>query len=108
MATRGKSRVGHGTAQAAASKNDLPPQYPIGAEEALRLVGKFPKPRKELPGAKLTAEDRMRNAIAGAMSKVRRNWRLRAWKDPNTRSYVFDRDEIEQKKNERFTLIEPK
>ena len=82
-----------------------PPAYPVDAAEALRIAGRFPKPRKERSGAKLSAEQRMQLAIAGAISKMRKDWRLTAWKDPNSRAYMFDRDEIERKKQERFTVI---
>lgn len=81
-----------------------PPAYPVDASEALRIAGKYPKPRKERAG-KLSTEQRMQLAIAGAMAKMRKDWRLTAWKDPNSRAYMFDREEIERKKQARWKVI---
>ena len=46
-----------------------PPDYPIDASEALRIAGRYPKPRSAELGAKLGERKRMTLAIATAMSK---------------------------------------
>lgn len=79
-----------------------PPDYPIDASEALRIAGRYPKPRS----AELGERKRMTLAIATAMSNLRKDWGLTAWSDPNRRAFMYDRAEVERKKIEQLTAIE--
>lgn len=79
-----------------------PPTYAINTEEALKRAGCYPKERREKPGCKLSAQERMRNAIAGAASDLRRKWKLTYWWDPDAKSFKYDPEEIDRKKAERW------
>lgn len=81
-----------------------PPKYPIDADEVLRLAGRMPR-LKYNPRARGNSAQRLKWAKAQAILKLRLSWGLTAWKDPEGRRYLYDRDEVERKKKERWSMI---
>jgi hypothetical protein len=87
------------------SQTHVPPEYPIDADEVLRLTGKMPKPRVEKPGVKHSAAQRLVMAKLLAIHRLRKAWKLTAWKDPNSNNFLYDREEVMRKKQERWIPI---
>lgn len=80
----------------------------MAPEAALRLVGRFPKPRKTIAGTKATRERRMQVAISRAAHLLAKSWNLKRYKRDGVPGLFFDRRELlaGQKRNS-IKVVEP-
>jgi|JI10StandDraft_1071094.scaffolds.fasta_scaffold249290_2 hypothetical protein len=73
-------------------KTEPIPDNLITAEEALRMIGKYPE-RKEGTNAEI-----MRRAVASTMHKYKRLWGLKSYKPPGSRGHLYDPVDILKRK----------
>lgn len=85
-----------------------PPKHPLRADDALRMLGRMPR-ETNLPEELSPSErqKRMRNRIRQAAKSMRRLYKLTVYKDPLSKEYLYDANEIEAIKTTKWKQIAP-